>query len=111
MNGRHAFLIGLGLVWSASSAFLACGSGSSGGDGGTDASTEKVTRFDTGMSDQMNHTDAPPTDSPADGGADVAPTDAGITGHCSRVNGPACDIVLQNCPSGNECVVVNDPTA
>jgi hypothetical protein len=111
MNGRHAFLIGLGLVWSASSAFLACGSGSSGGDGGTDASTDNATRFDVPMSEQKNHTDSPLTDSPTDGGGDVVAMDAGLTGHCSRVNGPACDIVLQNCPSGHECVVVNDPTA
>jgi hypothetical protein len=108
MTGRYACLIGLVVVWSASSAFLACGGGSSGGDGGTDASSDKTTMFDVSTSDR-SHTDSAPTDSPTDGGGDVVPTDGGVTGHCSRVNGPACDIVLQNCPSGQECVVVNDP--
>ncbi len=35
--------------------------------------------------------------------------DSGKMGNCSAVKG-ACDIVAQNCPKGQECVVVNGPS-
>jgi len=37
----------------------------------------------------------------------VPPSEAGAPeagGHCSPIQGPACDVVLQNCPKGLECV-------
>jgi hypothetical protein len=64
--------------------------------------------FDVPTSDSKSHdqTVNPDGSDGGDGGRD-----AGLVGHCSPVNGPACDIVLQNCPPKQECVVVNDPTA
>ena len=46
----------------------------------------------------------------SDAGTSPPPGDGGLTGHCSAVQGPACDLVLQDCPNagGNpqECTVV-----
>ncbi len=47
-----------------------------------------------------------------DGAADGSPIDAAVPdgpkgprGHCGPVQGPACDLVLQDCPSGQECKI------
>jgi len=51
---------------------------------------------------------ATPSDGGLDATGDVAVdggSDGGPGGHCSAVEGPACDLVLQDCPSGNECIV------
>ena len=52
-------------------------------------------------------------DSGKDGPATPPPppplVDSGKPGNCSAVKG-ACDIVSQNCPTGQECIVVNGPT-
>jgi hypothetical protein len=47
-------------------------------------------------------------DAGGDGLAPPPPGDSGKPGNCSAVKG-ACDIVSQNCPMGQECVVVNGP--
>ncbi len=101
---RNAFLLGVAGVWSASAAFLACGN-SSGNGGGTDGGTDTTTMFDV-QTDKggpaVDHFDA---------GHDTGAPDSGLVGHCSAVNGPACDLVLQNCQPGYECVVVNTADA
>jgi len=54
--------------------------------------------------------DNPPpdvVDGSADGGSGDASPDQGPSGHCSAVQGPACDLVLQDCESGLECTVAN----
>jgi hypothetical protein len=50
-------------------------------------------------------------DGHADGGTDGTTSDVVLVGNCSPVNGPACDIVKQNCPSGKECVIIDAPDA
>jgi hypothetical protein len=105
MRTRRVCLLGFGLAWCSAAVFLACGGGGSAGDGGADASV------DTGdVAQRDSHLDRIGKDSPVDRG-DAGPADSGLVGHCSPVNGPACDIVLQDCPSKEECVVVSDPTA
>ncbi|WP_394839922.1 hypothetical protein LVJ94_23825 [Pendulispora rubella] len=49
---------------------------------------------------------------PADAGSDATVDgaldggrDSGPRGHCSAVQGPACDLVLQDCPEGQQCIV------
>jgi hypothetical protein len=107
MKARHAFLAGLGLVWGGSVGFIACGgSGGFSGDGGPDGAPE-ATMFDVPKVDNTQP-DVGPT--PEGGGFDTGPADSGLTGHCSPVNG-ACDMVLQNCPKNQECVVITDTTA
>jgi hypothetical protein len=116
MNRRRAWLFGSGAVWVATSGFLACGGGAgTPGDGGMEASPgDATTMFDVPTDSGSDAADRTVNhnDGPSDGGGDVVTTtDTGLTGHCSRVNGPACDVVLQNCPTGQECVIVNDSHA
>ncbi len=115
MKTRDTCLLGLGVLWGAGVGFLACSSSSGGFDDGgpSDGGTDITTMFDTGKDTYTpppdhNHPDDAPH--PTDGGSD-APTDSGLKGGCSPVNGPACDIVLQNCPKDQECVIVSDPSA
>jgi len=55
-----------------------------------------------------SNSDAPSADAGIDGtvdGAIDAGRDSGPRGHCGPVQGPACDLVLQDCAEGKECVV------
>jgi len=115
MKTRHACFFAMGAAWCGLSVMLACSSSSTpgfGGDGGMDTTTER-SMFDVTLPDgNMVLPDGNGGDHVGDGGSgDSSSMDSGIVGNCSPVNGPACDIVKQNCPSGKECVVVLDKDA
>src|SRR5580658_3812961 len=114
MKTRHACFFALGAAWCGGSVMLACSSSSPSMMGSPDAAMDTTTErsmFDALQPDgRTTLPDGTNTDShPGDGGiGDGGGVDTGIVGNCSPVNGPACDIVKQNCPSGHECVVVLD---
>jgi hypothetical protein len=118
MKKRHVCLLGLGAAWTTGGFLLACGGGSGGSftDGGSDGATDTTTdhmmsTFDGHAPDNSQpQPDVIGSDSKLDGGSD-APFDSGLVGNCSPVNGPACDIVKQNCPSGKECVILESADA
>jgi hypothetical protein len=117
MKTRHACFFALGAAWCGGSVMLACSSSSPSMMGSPDAAMDTTTErsmFDALQPDgRTTLPDGTNTDShPGDGGiGDGGGVDTGIVGNCSPVNGPACDIVKQNCPSGHECVVVLDKDA
>src|ERR1700722_8034548 len=107
MKARSACLLGVGFLWASGLGFLACSSSSGGvpDGGGPDAASDNTTTFDVQQTDGSGQTDMNVSDSPpSDGGSDSG-KDSGLKGNCSPVNGPACDIVLQNCKAGQECVL------
>jgi hypothetical protein len=112
MKARSACLLGVGFLWASGLGFLACSSSSGGfqDGGGPDAASDNTTTFDVPQTDGTGHNDMNAADSPSDGGSDTGPVDSGLKGHCSPVNG-SCDMVLQNCPKNQECVIVSDPSA
>jgi hypothetical protein len=123
MKTRHACFFVLGAAWSGGALLLACGGGGGGtSDGGPDATTSDapndrgISTFDNMLPDSViGNPDgkAPDGHVPGDGGSNDGTmiNDTGLVGNCSPVNGPACDIVRQNCPKGKECVLVDDPDA
>ena len=81
---------------------VACSSSSS-GDSGGDAGADGTDVDATQGGDSGNARDGASSDGGSgDGGSQDATSE--VTGNCSPVKG-ACDIVLQNCGSGKECVV------
>jgi len=95
MNHRVVLLVGLLGIGGAGAAGAACSSSTNGGDdstgptdaGGLDSTTADSQAHDTGTS------------------FDTGPQDSGAPlGDCSAVGG-SCDIVAQNCPGGQECVL------
>jgi hypothetical protein len=119
MKTRHVCLLSLGAAWTAGAFVLACGS--SGGnftDAGPDATADTTTdrmstTFDNHVPDsnQVHPEGGGGGDGHVDGGTDGSMSDVVLVGNCSPVNGPACDIVKQNCPSGKECVIIDAPDA
>jgi hypothetical protein len=83
-----------------------------GGDASMDSTADKTSMFDVNVPDRTGLPDGVSSDSPiGDGGGDGGGGDSSIMGNCSPVNGPACDIVKQNCPKNHECVIVDAPDA
>lgn len=87
MDRLSPFAVGLVLL------AVACSSPSSSALGG-DASTQ-------GDDATTEAGDSAPDAAPADAAPDQA-----LQGNCEPAKGPACDLVLQNCPSGKQCVAV-----
>ncbi|MFO0679801.1 MAG: hypothetical protein U0169_24970, partial [Polyangiaceae bacterium] len=129
MKLRRA-VIALLVLPASASAFVACSSSGGGGfdgdDAGSslDATTPSVDGNVVANSDATTGPDArdgATTVRPDAGGQDAADggtaSDAARTpegGRCSRVNGPECDIVLQDCPrtsagGAQECVAASSP--
>jgi hypothetical protein len=101
MNHRIAFLLVFAAVGGLGVSGVACSSSSSGNFGGDDSGTGD----DATSGDGSSHDGGGDTLLGNDGGShDGGNADA--AGNCSPVNGPACDIVKQNCTTGKECVVV-----
>ena len=113
MRPRAWVFAATGVLGGAACAFVACSSHAPGGFTSDDAGGD----LDSTMSDDV----AAPFDSAPlpilDAGPDTAPTplaDANppLVGHCEPVQGPACDLVLQNCPSVNgvpqQCLLAGD---
>lgn len=100
MNHRIAFLLALGAIGGLGVSGAACSASSSdGGSGGDDSGVHDSSSGDGSVS----HDGGSDTNTGNDtGGGDGGSPEA--AGNCSAVNGPACDIVTQNCPSGKECV-------
>jgi hypothetical protein len=102
MNHRLALLLSLTLVGSGGVAGVACSSSSSGSvadDGGADGSASDGSQGGDAARDGAFGSDT----GASDGGSQDATGDQ-LTGNCAPVKG-ACDIVLQNCGAGKECVV------
>jgi hypothetical protein len=88
-RGRIAFAVAMGLLGGAGVTASACSSTQTvyvHVEAGSDAS-----RFDGGVADTS------PVDAPRDTSSPQVDSGPSIEGGCSPVNGPACDIVLQNC--------------
>jgi len=72
----------------------------------------EASMFDVKLPDgNQPHPEGFVPDSPVGDAGDGGIFDSGLVGHCSPVNGPACDLVKQNCKKGTECVLVGDPDA
>ncbi len=101
MNHRIAFLLVLGAFGGIGVSGVACSSSSSSNVGGDDGgSAGDGTTGDGGNGHDSALTDSSGNDTgSSDGGAEAQ-------GNCSAVKGP-CDIVLQDCPTGKECVAVS----
>jgi hypothetical protein len=117
MKTGHAWLLAFSAVWVAGSFAMACGSSSAGfadggHDSGPDITTDQTSMFDVMVPDNSQpHPEGSSSDSPITDGGEGGIVDTGIIGNCSPVNGPACDLVKQNCKKGQECVLVSDPDA
>jgi len=128
MQKRPILAAVAGGVLATTVAFLACSSGGSAAvDAGVDAGhkvglPDVVTVFETSWPDSGNVTvpEAGPTDAghhdsathhdaAGDAGADATQGEAGPLAACKSLINAACDIVSQNCTSGNECAVVQEP--
>lgn len=98
MNHRIAFLLVLSAIGGLGISGVACSSSSGGSFTSDDGGSSDGTTGDGGSHDGAL------TDSPNTG--DTGSSDAGheAQGNCAPVMGP-CDIVLQNCPTGKECVL------
>jgi hypothetical protein len=114
MNHRALFLFATVAVSSAA-AGIACSAKDAVGfapddDGGSHA-TDATSGHDTSATNpDADDTNNAPHDAGTGPDAAATPeTGSGSGGHCSAVQGPACDLVLQNCPAMNghaqECVV------
>lgn len=114
MRQRTLFLLGTMALLSLAAAGAACSSNNPSGfdepeDGGSTHPDVTQPR-DSATGDQPDvrtpESDASDAGSASDASDDAPDTASPVTGgHCSAVSGPACDLVLQDCPSGKECVV------
>jgi hypothetical protein len=90
LRRRGGLVVAAFLVADGAGAIAACSTSSPDGEGGADATAETTTPGDAGKDGPIANPDAG--------------TDSGRVGNCSAVKGK-CDIVLQDCPAQQECVV------